>query len=695
MLKFYNENSTIMGNGPNSGEKKTDEEQYEDAILKKTFQLGELSRTESTEGLIFFAGTDKARVITEILEERGWSRTKDHNVTNFTIKWCLAHQVDWNRFQEGKQLINNIPGQLAFADKINLWYTIRDYLCHRRTLDGNHIQTFLPMTFVLDDESEVAEFLRSFKKQNRTWICKPRYNYAGRGIYVISVNSDLNTIFKFKLGNSNRLQLHPRLPGYLMQEYISRPLLIKGRKFDIRVHWLVAWTKPLLVFYNHNASVVRLSLNLYREFDFDRATHLTNLSVQENHYRYAFSQEATGMTMSQLNHYFNRCFRPFHPKMCQDWVMTVMQERMQTIIRHVVRASKDKLAREAGQFGFFGCDFLLDENFRIWLLEINDNPGVGWGNPRLNTTTKPLFEETLNIVFECFEKYKNNQSLLPIECLKDYQLIYNEDDDSDRLLRDDNQLFTDRLSIRYVTKEVSSRTYFHRILPNAHTNRTSTNKNDNDININSHMILPLRNIKDSSSSIDDIIPFHSSNINDTPKNSSTISTTPVNLNIINKTDDTNETIEPLKHDDDIVLERLMKSKKPDITNLKIKPSLSTSTSMNRTPIKINKTNVKRNLLTTNSFTIQRKKRLDLTPIIVDKKRYIHRNGILPISTETTRQEDKICKSQIIIHEQEQNEISKNQIILQEHEHDEIEKQDNQSVIISITNIVPLKLCSSN
>ena len=50
---------------------------------------------------------------------------------------------------------------------------------------------------------------------------------------------------------------------------------------------------------------------------------------------------------------------------------------MQTIIRHVIRASKDKLSREAGQFGLYGCDFLLDENFRIWLLEINDNPGVG------------------------------------------------------------------------------------------------------------------------------------------------------------------------------------------------------------------------------------------------------------------------------------------------------------------------------
>ena len=95
----------------------------------------------------------------------GWSRTKDRNGTNFTIKWCLAHQVDWNKFQEGKQLINNIPGQLAFSDKINLWYTIRDYLQNRRTLSGHHIQTFLAMTFVLDDENEVADFLRAYKSK--------------------------------------------------------------------------------------------------------------------------------------------------------------------------------------------------------------------------------------------------------------------------------------------------------------------------------------------------------------------------------------------------------------------------------------------------------------------------------------------------------------------------------------------------
>ena len=55
-------------------------------------------------------------------------------------------------------------------------------------------------------------------EHNRTWICKQRYSYAGRGIYVITVNSDLNTIFKFQIGNGNRAQYQPRLPGYLMQE---------------------------------------------------------------------------------------------------------------------------------------------------------------------------------------------------------------------------------------------------------------------------------------------------------------------------------------------------------------------------------------------------------------------------------------------------------------------------------------------
>lgn len=51
-----------MGNGPHHGEKETDDEHLEDSTLTKNVQLGDLNRTKSTDDLIFFACTDKARV---------------------------------------------------------------------------------------------------------------------------------------------------------------------------------------------------------------------------------------------------------------------------------------------------------------------------------------------------------------------------------------------------------------------------------------------------------------------------------------------------------------------------------------------------------------------------------------------------------------------------------------------------------
>ncbi|CAF0742579.1 unnamed protein product [Rotaria sordida] len=596
-----------MGNGNITG---TKNDQKQKSTRSNSKQLAELfHRKKSIDNLIFYACTDKARVITEILEERGWSRTKDHSVTDFTIKWCLEHQVDWQQFQEGKQLINNIPGQIAFADKVNLWYTIRDYLNTRRNLVGNNIQTFLPITFVLDNEDEVAEFLRIYKKQNKTWIYKPRYSYAGQGIHVISVNSDLETVFKVKHIVGNRIQYEPKMPGHLMQEYISRPLLIKGHKFDIRVHWLVAWTKPLLVFYNHHASVIRLSLNLYREFDFDRATHLTNFSIQENHQRYAFSQEATGMTMQQLNQYFNQCFRPFHPKMPQDWIITIMQDRMQTIIRQVIRASKNKLERIAGHFGLFGCDFLLDENFRLWLLEVNDNPGVGWGNTQLNTTTKPLFEETLNIVLDCFEKYKHRRPLLPVECLKNYQLIYDENNDAETILRDDNQIFSERMQIRHSIRDSTTDSSLTHTTPRIKSSRIPTTTAT--IITRGEVILPL--------------------------------TSETNLN---KNINSRERTEPMKPiDNNIDRERLIK-----IKELKAKYTFRIRT---RSLDKLNNITIKQSITSANRFhTIQRKKYLNLKPNNSNKKRNIQTNNIT-IPTFPEEEEDK--KENVIVIEEVESE----------------------------------------
>lgn len=106
----------------------------------------------------------------------------------------------------------------------------------------------------------------------------------------------------------------------------------------------------------------------------------------------------------------------------------------------------------------------------------------------MNTTTKPLFEETLNIVFECFEKHRHGQPLLPMECLKNYQLIYDENNDAENILHDDNQVFSDRSSVRPTIREMSVRSS----LPRAPSRIKSARKTTAASTIvNSDIVAPL------------------------------------------------------------------------------------------------------------------------------------------------------------------------------------------------------------
>lgn len=122
---------------------------------------------------------------------------------------------------------------------------------------------------------------------------------------------------------------------------------------------------------------------------------------------------------------------------------------------------------------------------------------LSWGNTQVNTTTKPLFEETLNIVFECFDKYKHNRPLLPVQCLKNYSMIYNESDDKERLVLDDNQIFSDKVVPRPTTKEAppqssSNGTTLPR-LSNTRQSTVPTSSATTDIITRSDSILPAAN----------------------------------------------------------------------------------------------------------------------------------------------------------------------------------------------------------
>ena len=90
------------------------------------------------------------------------------------------------------------------------------------------------------------------------------------------------------------------LKEQVVQRYLENPLLVGGRKFDLRVFMVVQCMKPYLVL--HQEGYARLSLNKYSTENFakDKITHLTNNSVQKNHPDYKSLKEQSIMSINAL-----------------------------------------------------------------------------------------------------------------------------------------------------------------------------------------------------------------------------------------------------------------------------------------------------------------------------------------------------------------------------------------------------------
>ena len=95
------------------------------------------------------------------------------------------------------------------------------------------------------DNGDFQNFIRT--KKNKCYITKPETGCQGKGIYITkNPTKDINIT-----------------EHQVVQQYISRPLLMDGMKFDLRVYVLVSSIDPLRI-YVFNEGLVRLATVNYR-----------------------------------------------------------------------------------------------------------------------------------------------------------------------------------------------------------------------------------------------------------------------------------------------------------------------------------------------------------------------------------------------------------------------------------------------
>jgi hypothetical protein len=192
------------------------------------------------------------------------------------------------------------------------------------------------------------------------WILKPSNQARGVGIKLFQDKQKvLDFIDSAKFG------------AFVVQKYIENPLIIKGKKFDIRQFVLVTGLDPLTIWILDDCYLRFCTANYNIENIENQFIHLTNHQVQKR----APNFRETEIPESQWS---LATFRQHLTQVLKKPDTFWDEEILPKIERLVITALKGwpKESHRNYNFELLGFDILLDHNFRPFLMEINTNPGL-------------------------------------------------------------------------------------------------------------------------------------------------------------------------------------------------------------------------------------------------------------------------------------------------------------------------------
>jgi len=239
------------------------------------------------------------------------------------------------------------------------------------------------------------------------WLLKPAAMNQGRGI----------EFFKNDLaGMRKSLQNKPLGSMWVVQKYIEKPLLYKGRKFDIRMWAIITWKNEL--FY-YRFGYIRTSSYTYTLDDSTNYVHLTNNCLQV--YSKEYGRYETGNTIGF--HEFSKYLTEIFPGL--DFERDLVS-RMKDIMIDTYLANKDNMnpKKRRNCFELLGYDFLIDEDLRVWLLEVNSNPYIGIPNKYIEGLMPKMLNDMLEIVLDPYIQPANK--IPDHELCNQFEPLYDE-----------------------------------------------------------------------------------------------------------------------------------------------------------------------------------------------------------------------------------------------------------------------------
>ncbi|XP_060517440.1 tubulin glycylase 3A-like [Cylas formicarius] len=239
-------------------------------------------------------------------------------------------------------------------------------------------------TFLLNELRKYSQSLDADGLMN-IWILKPVNGSRGVGIHMCRT---LDSVLNVTKANPNR--------RYVVQKYIEKPLLVHNTKFDIRQWFLVSATAPLTI-WMYRVCYLRFSSQTYDLRKLHESIHLTNNSVQVKYARGTHKDPI----LPSYNMWDSEKFKNYLSDIGYPTVFDlVIYEGMKQGVVAAVMASRDKLDKRKNCFELYGADFILTEDFRPWLLEINSNPALQASTPVTARLCPQVLEDVIKVVVD-------------------------------------------------------------------------------------------------------------------------------------------------------------------------------------------------------------------------------------------------------------------------------------------------------
>lgn len=344
----------------------------------------------------------KYNVIHSICDDRGWRECGEMDDWNllWTDRSVMAERL---MRMKAYQRINHFPGMYEITRKDTLAKNLNKA---RRLLPDEY--DFYPASFYLPgDTNELRNFVARAPRKT-VYISKPNASCQGRGI----------RLFK----NLDAIDLSE---PQVVQEYIARPYLIGGLKFDLRIYVVVLAVHPFLRVLVYHDGLGRFATEPYSEPSYKNLRksymHLTNYAINKHNDNFQFNEDeerdnegskwslpavfdriaADGGDVAKLKEDINDIFIK-----TVTAILPTLQHTYASCRPADVRAGEadpalcasDQPHAPSNCFEVLGFDIMVDALFKPWLVEVNHSPSFTCDTPMDLRIKRGLIDGVLDIV---------------------------------------------------------------------------------------------------------------------------------------------------------------------------------------------------------------------------------------------------------------------------------------------------------